>query len=161
MTVTKEGAEPEFVVNATPEPAMVTAIGVEETTKPDGVGGRAGGKGNEPPIPPGHSRFYCNKCRAVSSWFMFLWMCCDSSELVQEGRVPISRRCRKRFTDASCIIVEQSTACGCSFKSHLFNFPPSICQSYDLPDGATSWRCAGCHTFNSTQPGECEWCSIL
>mmetsp|Transcript_12847 Transcript_12847/g.28170 ORF Transcript_12847/g.28170 Transcript_12847/m.28170 type:complete len:98 (-) Transcript_12847:445-738(-) len=97
MTVTKEGAEPEIVVNATPEPAMVTAVGVEETTKPDGVGGRAGGKGNEPPIPPGHSRFYCNKCRA----------------------------------------------------------------SYDLPDGATSWRCAGCHTFNSTQPGECEWCSIL
>mmetsp|Transcript_9909 Transcript_9909/g.22255 ORF Transcript_9909/g.22255 Transcript_9909/m.22255 type:complete len:96 (+) Transcript_9909:126-413(+) len=38
----------------------------------------------------------------------------------------------------------------------------SKCRSpYDLPDGATSWRCAGCHTFNSTTPGECEWCSIL
>ena len=23
------------------------------------------GKGNEPPIPPGHSRFYCSKCRTV------------------------------------------------------------------------------------------------
>jgi hypothetical protein len=23
-------------------------------------------QGNEPPIPAGHSRFYCNKCRTVS-----------------------------------------------------------------------------------------------
>eukprot|EP00985_Skeletonema_marinoi_P021627 scaffold13373_cov109-Skeletonema_marinoi.AAC.2 len=30
---------------------------------------------------------------------------------------------------------------------------------YDLPDGATTWRCAGCHTFNSTTPDEC--CTIL
>lgn len=35
------------------------------------------------------------------------------------------------------------------------------CQmSYDLPDGATSWRCTGCHTFNATSPGECEWCVV-
>jgi len=32
---------------------------------------------------------------------------------------------------------------------------------YDLPDKATSWRCASCMTFNSTTPGECEWCNIL
>mmetsp|Transcript_300 Transcript_300/g.491 ORF Transcript_300/g.491 Transcript_300/m.491 type:complete len:80 (+) Transcript_300:107-346(+) len=32
---------------------------------------------------------------------------------------------------------------------------------YDLPDRATSWRCANCSTFNSITPGECEWCSIL
>ncbi|KAL7527245.1 hypothetical protein ACHAWF_002095, partial [Thalassiosira exigua] len=38
----------------------------------------------------------------------------------------------------------------------------SKCRApYDLPDGASTWRCAGCHTFNSTTPGECEWCSIL
>ena len=51
---------------------------------------------NEPPIPAGHSRFYCKSCQ----------------------------------------------------------------QSYDLPDRATSWRCSNCHTFNTTQPGECEWCII-
>jgi len=33
------------------------------------------------------------------------------------------------------------------------------CAPYDLPDGATTWRCAGCHTFNSTTPDEC--CTIL
>ena len=27
--------------------------------------GPAGGQGNEPPIPAGHSRFYCNKCHTV------------------------------------------------------------------------------------------------
>mmetsp|Transcript_5800 Transcript_5800/g.12756 ORF Transcript_5800/g.12756 Transcript_5800/m.12756 type:complete len:98 (+) Transcript_5800:46-339(+) len=97
MTVTKEdkGDEPEIVVNAEPDANMVTAVGVEEMKKPDtGVGG---GGGNEPPIPAGHSRFYCSKCRSP----------------------------------------------------------------YDLPDGATTWRCAGCHTFNSTTPGECEWCTIM
>ena len=34
-------------------------------------------------------------------------------------------------------------------------------QHYDLPDKATSWRCASCSTFNSITPGECEWCTIL
>eukprot|EP00545_Synedropsis_sp_CCMP1620_P004231 CAMPEP_0119004430 /NCGR_PEP_ID=MMETSP1176-20130426/1134_1 /TAXON_ID=265551 /ORGANISM="Synedropsis recta cf, Strain CCMP1620" /LENGTH=86 /DNA_ID=CAMNT_0006956129 /DNA_START=134 /DNA_END=394 /DNA_ORIENTATION=+ len=32
---------------------------------------------------------------------------------------------------------------------------------YDLPNGATSWRCRRCMTFNSTTPGECEWCTVL
>ena len=65
MTVTKDdkGDEPDIVVNAEHDATMVTAVGVEE--KP-GVSGGAGGKGNEPPIPPGHSRFYCSKCRSVS-----------------------------------------------------------------------------------------------
>lgn len=31
---------------------------------------------------------------------------------------------------------------------------------YDLPNRATSWRCQNCHHFNSTAPGECEWCTI-
>lgn len=26
-----------------------------------------GGSGKEPPIPAGHSRFYCNKCHTVSA----------------------------------------------------------------------------------------------
>mmetsp|Transcript_33413 Transcript_33413/g.80809 ORF Transcript_33413/g.80809 Transcript_33413/m.80809 type:complete len:98 (-) Transcript_33413:299-592(-) len=97
MTITKDekGGEPEIVFNAEPDSTMVTAVGVEE--KPGGDSG-AGGS-NESPIPVGHSRFYCSKCRSP----------------------------------------------------------------YDLPDGATTWRCAaaGCHTFNSTTPGDCEWCSIL
>lgn len=32
--------------------------------------------------------------------------------------------------------------------------------SYDLPNGATSWRCTGCHTFNTTTPPECPCCTI-
>ncbi|GAX22959.1 hypothetical protein FisN_15Hh146 [Fistulifera solaris] len=32
---------------------------------------------------------------------------------------------------------------------------------YDLPDKATSWRCANCMTFNSITRGECEWCTII
>ena len=62
MTVTKEEkGEPDIVVNAEPDATMVTAVGVEE--KP-GAGGGAGGR-HEPPIPAGHSRFYCSKCRSV------------------------------------------------------------------------------------------------
>ena len=34
-------------------------------------------------------------------------------------------------------------------------------QPYDLPDKATSWRCANCSTFNSITKGECEWCTVL
>mmetsp|Transcript_6342 Transcript_6342/g.13216 ORF Transcript_6342/g.13216 Transcript_6342/m.13216 type:complete len:94 (-) Transcript_6342:109-390(-) len=38
----------------------------------------------------------------------------------------------------------------------------SNCRTpYDLPNGATSWRCANCQTFNSTTAGECEWCTVL
>ncbi|OEU13802.1 hypothetical protein FRACYDRAFT_276158 [Fragilariopsis cylindrus CCMP1102] len=50
-----------------------------------------------PPIPPGHQRFFCEKCRAP----------------------------------------------------------------YDLPQGATSWRCAGCSTFNSTTPMQCPCCVVM
>ena len=60
MTVTKE-EDAEIVVNA--EPEMATAVGVEEKV---GSGGGGVGKNNEPPIPAGHSRFYCSKCRSVS-----------------------------------------------------------------------------------------------
>jgi hypothetical protein len=59
MTVTKE--DPEITVNATPEP-LATAVGVAA-----GVEKPAGGASNEPPIPAGHSRFYCSKCRSVRS----------------------------------------------------------------------------------------------
>lgn len=52
---------------------------------------------NGPPVPPGHNRFYCEKCRTP----------------------------------------------------------------YDLPQNATSWRCARCSTFNSITPAECPWCTIL
>jgi len=34
----------------------------------------------------------------------------------------------------------------------LYSFRSNL-QPYDLPDGATTWRCAACHTFNSTSPG--------
>lgn len=45
------------VVTAVPEPGMITAVGVKEDGIPAAVG---------PPIPPGHARFYCEKCRSVS-----------------------------------------------------------------------------------------------
>mmetsp|Transcript_22215 Transcript_22215/g.61891 ORF Transcript_22215/g.61891 Transcript_22215/m.61891 type:complete len:81 (-) Transcript_22215:1441-1683(-) len=36
------------------------------------------------------------------------------------------------------------------------------CQTpYDLPNGATSWRCARCSTFNSITAGEMPCCAIL
>lgn len=66
MTITKE--DPEITVNATPEP-LATAVGVAT-----GVEKPAGGGSNEPPIPVGHSRFYCSKCRSVSYW----WNLCVS-----------------------------------------------------------------------------------
>jgi len=70
MTITKDekGDEPDIVVNAEHDATMATAVGVEELKKPDGVGGVGGGGGNNngPPIPVGHSRFYCEKCRSVS-----------------------------------------------------------------------------------------------
>ncbi len=69
MTVTKDtkGDEPEIVVNAEPDATMVTAVGVEEKLA-GGVSGAAAGN-NGPPIPAGHSRFYCSKCRSVSRIF--------------------------------------------------------------------------------------------
>lgn len=63
VTSTKEGKfdEAEIVVNAELV-ALETAVGVQEVVKPD----VAGGKSNEPPIPEGHARNYCEKCRLVS-----------------------------------------------------------------------------------------------
>ncbi len=63
MTVTKDGAEPDIIVNAIPESGepLATAVGVAT-----GVEKPAAGGSNEPPIPADHSRFYCSKCRAVS-----------------------------------------------------------------------------------------------
>ena len=66
MTVTKEDNTADIVVTAEPDTdadfVTATAIAVEE--KPTGAGAGVG-QGNEPPIPPGHARFYCSKCRAV------------------------------------------------------------------------------------------------
>jgi len=50
MTEKDEKNEPQIAVTA--EPVAV------------GEGGKTGGGG--PPIPPGHSRYYCSKCHAVS-----------------------------------------------------------------------------------------------
>ena len=67
MTVNKEDNynAADIVVTAEPDTdadfVTATAVAVEE--KPTGAGGV--GQGNEPPIPPGHARFYCSKCRAV------------------------------------------------------------------------------------------------
>jgi hypothetical protein len=44
-----------------------------------------------------------------------------------------------------------------SFVVHLRCLP----QPYDLPNKATSWRCANCMEFNSITQGECEWCTVL
>jgi hypothetical protein len=62
MTVTKE--DPEIVVNADDLP-VVTAVGIEEKAD-EKVASAAAGGNQGPPIPAGHARFYCNKCRAVS-----------------------------------------------------------------------------------------------
>ncbi len=63
MTLNKEQThENEVVVTAVPDMDMITAIGIEE--KQSAHGG-APGRGNEAPIPLGHSRFYCSKCRSV------------------------------------------------------------------------------------------------
>jgi hypothetical protein len=44
-------------MNASAEPEIVA------TAVPAGVASST--SGNEPPIPPGHSRFYCHKCHTV------------------------------------------------------------------------------------------------
>ncbi|EJK44197.1 hypothetical protein THAOC_37286 [Thalassiosira oceanica] len=71
MTVTdSKGGDPEITLNAVPDPTLATAVGVyEQDAKPDGSGKQdqaTGGAPSGPPIPVGHSRFYCNKCRTVS-----------------------------------------------------------------------------------------------
>ena len=65
MTVTKE--DPDIVVNAEELP-VVTAVGIEDDDKKANgkLGGGGANEGGGPPIPPGHARFYCSKCRAVS-----------------------------------------------------------------------------------------------
>jgi hypothetical protein len=59
MTVTKE--DPEIAINADDVPT-VTAVAADDGGKKVS----SAGSGTGPPIPPGHGRFYCNKCRAVS-----------------------------------------------------------------------------------------------
>jgi hypothetical protein len=69
MTLNKgQPHEQDDVVTAVPDTDMITAIGIEEKPSAYGGGGGVGapGKGNEAPIPLGHSRFYCSKCRSVS-----------------------------------------------------------------------------------------------
>ena len=74
ITGTKEGKidEAEIVVNAEPlaEPLLETAVGVQEVAKPTS----AGGKSNEPPVPAGHARYYCEKCRLVSVACCVKWL---------------------------------------------------------------------------------------
>ena len=57
----KEGEEEEVVV-----PMSVEAVPVAETTGAPDKEGQQQQLGASPPIPPGHSRFYCSKCHAVS-----------------------------------------------------------------------------------------------
>jgi hypothetical protein len=94
---------------------------------------------NEPPIPDGHSRFYCNKCHTVSycTWFRLLLV--------------LRNECGSRWFKSLTGLTQRF------FLSLLF----SSLQPYDLPNKATSWRCANCMEFNSTTPGECPWCTIL
>jgi hypothetical protein len=62
MTVTKD--DPEIAINADDVPT-VTAVAADDGGKK--VSSAVGsGTNGAPPIPPGHGRFYCNKCRAVS-----------------------------------------------------------------------------------------------
>lgn len=66
MTLTKEdNNSADIVVTAEPDTdaaaVVTTATAVAFEEEKPGVG-----RGNEPPIPPGHARFYCSKCRAVS-----------------------------------------------------------------------------------------------
>lgn len=64
MTVTK--ADPEIAINADNLP-VVTAVGIEEKADEKVASAAAGN-----PIPAGHARFYCNKCRAVSFTYKIL-----------------------------------------------------------------------------------------
>jgi hypothetical protein len=57
------------VVTAVPEPGMITAVGVKEDGIPAG-----------PPVPPGHARFYCEKCRSVSSLEQYNILCLVNTE---------------------------------------------------------------------------------
>ena len=88
MTITKDDNANEssdiVTVNAEPDATMVTAVAFEEKSNNNGGGGGVG-QGNEPPIPEGHARFYCSKCRAVS--FLRLcdnncrvWECCAKDD---------------------------------------------------------------------------------
>ena len=46
-------------------------------------------------------------------------------------------------------------------KQDYNRFYCSNCQApYDLPRGATSWRCSNCMTFNNTVADECPCCVI-
>jgi LSD1 subclass zinc finger protein len=142
MTLNKDQHEPEIVVTAVPDSGMVTAVGIEEKQPAFGAGGPPG-RGNEPPIPLGHSRFYCSKCRSVRI------------ERRGVGLAPPARRSRACLLGLPLPAFSLSPHCELTIDFHHRT------QPYDLPDGATTWRCAGCHTFNSTTPGECEWCTIL
>jgi hypothetical protein len=55
--------EDDVVVDGKPyeDDVMVTAVAADGTT------GATGGEVAGPPIPAGHSRFYCSKCRTVSN----------------------------------------------------------------------------------------------
>ncbi len=86
MTVSKQ-EEPEIAVSPidsknAADPNLVTAVATEEASKPT-----VGGESNEAPIPPGHSRFYCSKCRTVSfrmsgDWeFNIVLLLCHASHI--------------------------------------------------------------------------------
>jgi LSD1 subclass zinc finger protein len=89
---------------------------------------------NEAPIPANHARFYCSKCHTVRT--VLLCVRLESKQQQQQQQ-------------------QQQTL------TLLLSIFFCCLQPYDLPGGATSWRCANCMTFNSTTQGECEWCTVL
>lgn len=78
----------------------------------------------------GAARFYCSKCRAVSVLIHQLFVFCVV------------------FKKSMTLII----------KINLFlvfySCSSSVKKPYDLPNGASSWRCSNCGHFNSTTPDQ-------
>ena len=110
----------------------------------------------------GHTRYYCEKCQSVS------FFSTHDHELLKSHQL--------QLLDLFCICI-YVLAPSIQYSVFLYgsNDPASISlithecwshshngigQPYDLPHGATSWRCTNCMTFNSTTPAECPCCTI-
>ena len=127
------------------------------------------------PIPHGHSRFYCEKCQTVRSWSVMKETSSVSYLLLSSNLTFLFIRALVLITHSHNFYFEATLYNFRSpkenlwfelsnFYSPLFSFNILIGkynQPYDLPDRATTWRCAHCQTFNSITPGECEWCTIM
>ena len=102
-----------------------------------------------PPVPPGHNRFYCEKCRTVGIQLFYPDIVFVLHWLLYK---PISFQ-----LDSFVLFLPHFL-----FLSFSDQTDQSIkSQPYDLPQNATSWRCARCSTFNSITPAECPMCNIL